>query len=60
MDINLTPIAFRPRPEVIAAIKKIQAANAKDYTIFTRTDAIQKALIEYAKTLPNVPEPKKE
>lgn len=47
------PISFRPNDAAWAAIEKIIAANESDWSEFSQTDAIQKALIEYAKSLPD-------
>jgi hypothetical protein len=46
---KLPPLSFRPNATAAAAIKIIHQANQTEYSAFTVTDAIQKALIEYAK-----------
>jgi hypothetical protein len=55
MADKFSPIGFRPSAASVAAIQKIMAANADTFFKFTQTHAIEKALTEYAKTLPDVP-----
>ena len=55
MADKFPPIGFRPNQAAMAAIEKIRNANAAVHFVFTQTDAIQLALIEYAKTLPDAP-----
>ena len=55
MADKFSPITFRPNAASLAAIEKIRNANVAEHLSFTQTNAIQLALIEYAKTLPDVP-----
>lgn len=59
-DKTNPPISFRPKPEALPSLEKIISVNENDWSDFTQSDAINKAIIEYAKTLPPLEKKKKQ
>jgi hypothetical protein len=51
----LKPITFRPTAEAALAIEKIRLSLLPQKTWVNMTDVLVKALVEYAKTLPDPP-----
>lgn len=55
MADKLTPVTFRPRPETLVALEKIVLFLSDGVFKASQNRAIEKAIIEYAKTLSESP-----